>query len=453
MSNRKATGRVPYVGSNGKREPGIYTRRAADGGEVFVIGWRDAAGTQRWRTVRGGVRAARARLAEEHAKRARGERVAADPRLRFDDAAEQWWNARVVKLRPATQSAYAACLVHLRKPEHFGRARMIDITHTDVAKYVTTQEQAGLKGWTIRGHLTVLSAVFTYGTRHLGLVAVNPVSLLDKEERPSSDDEKPKRILNPDELRGLLDAVDDDYRLMFELAAETGVRLGEALGVVWGNVDLEAEAISLTHQLDRKGQRVPLKTKRSRRTLEVTPQLTNKLRVYKLASPASGPHDLVFTSASGTPFDHRNIGGRVMARAVEDADLCALVEIDGKRVRLTKKTRRKLGRDAVKSAVVIEPAPTFHALRHSHASQLIAAGWDIEEISSRLGHSSVEITMRIYVHQFDAARRSDDRRNRLAKLYGMGAPVGASDGSGAQQTATGEDAEVLQLRADGSTSQ
>jgi hypothetical protein len=36
---------------------------------------------------------------------------------------------------------------------------------------------------------------------------------------------------------------------------------------------------------------------------------------------------------------------------------------------------------------VIEPAPTFHCLRHSHGSALIAAGWDIEEVSARLGHS------------------------------------------------------------------
>jgi integrase len=95
------------------------------------------------------------------------------------------------------------------------------------------------------------------------------------------------------------------------------------------------------------------------------------------------------------PHDHRNIGGRVLARAVEGSDLGA-VERDGQ---------------------VIEPAPTFHSLRHSHASALIAQGWDIEEVSSRLGHSNTAITQRIYVHQFDAAGRSDDRRQRLSALY------------------------------------
>jgi integrase len=66
------------------------------------------------------------------------------------------------------------------------------------------------------------------------------------------------------------------------------------------------------------------------------------------------------------------------------------------------------------------PAPTFHALRHTHASRLIAEGWDIEEISARLGHSDITTTQRTYVHEFDAARRSTDRRARLARLYGTG---------------------------------
>src|SRR3954453_6311105 len=94
--------RVKATDRNGKPRPGIYVRR--DG--RLEIGWRDASGKQRWRVVDGGLKAAEAALAEEHAKRARGERVALNPRLSFDDAASAWWEARAVKLRPATQNAY-----------------------------------------------------------------------------------------------------------------------------------------------------------------------------------------------------------------------------------------------------------------------------------------------------------------------------------------------------------
>jgi integrase len=47
---------------------------------------------------------------------------------------------------------------------------------------------------------------------------------------------------------------------------------------------------------------------------------------------------------------------------------------------------------------------TFHALRHTHASQLIDAGVDVVTISKRLGHASPTITLQIYAHLF----RKDD---------------------------------------------
>lgn len=49
---------------------------------------------------------------------------------------------------------------------------------------------------------------------------------------------------------------------------------------------------------------------------------------------------------------------------------------------------------------------TFHALRHTHASQLIDAGVDPLTISKRLGHTKPDITLRIYAHLF----RKDDSK-------------------------------------------
>ncbi len=69
--------------------------------------------------------------------------------------------------------------------------------------------------------------------------------------------------------------------------------------------------------------------------------------------------------------------------------------------------------------MVIEPAPTFHNLRHSHGSALIASGWDIEEVSAPLGHANVGTTRRIYVHAYDAVRRTEQRRSRPAAMYAI----------------------------------
>lgn len=103
-------------------------------------------------------------------------------------------------------------------------------------------------------------------------------------------------------------------------------------------------------------------------------------------------------SRTGSALDHRNVAGRVLARAVTAAGLD----------------------DVKRGDEVILRAPSFHDLRHTHASALIANGWDIEEVSSRLGHADTAITMKIYVGEFDRARRSADRRDRLARLYARG---------------------------------
>lgn len=392
MPNTKR--RVPYVSPGGKREPGIYVRTNAAGVESFEIGWRDTQGKQRWKTVEGGVKAARAKLAEEHAKRARGERVAADPRLRFNDAADKWWESRVAeRLRPTTQTTYAAALKHLRA--QFGARRLTEIQPSDVAAYVTMQQRNGKKGWTVKGHLSVLSAVFTYSSRHLGFPGANPVTLLDRTERPSTSDMRRHRILSKAELFQLLDAVPERQRPIFELAAETGARIGEVLGLQWGCVDLDSQSVRFMQQIDRKGNVVPPKTERSDRWIELTPQMTATLRALKVSSPRTADHDFVFTTSRLTPYGHQNVGERTMNNAVKKAGLEA-VERDGK--------------------VVVE-APNFHDLRHTLATRLIAQGWDVEEVSAHLGHSSTDITHKTYVHAFDARKRSDRRRDDLTAMF------------------------------------
>jgi integrase len=196
-----------------------------------------------------------------------------------------------------------------------------------------------------------------------------------RSERPR-DDQKEKRILDADELPKLIEAVEPTYQLIFELAAETGGRISETLGLIWREVDFEQQTISITRQIDRQGQRVEPKTKRAVRTLEITPELCRKLKAHKLASAYSGVDDFVFATARGTAHDQRNIGGRVMARAVKTADLTITTEL---------------------------PAPTFHCSRYSHGSALIAAGWDAQEVCDRMGHEDAATTMRIYVRALQCA--------------------------------------------------
>lgn len=53
---------------------------------------------------------------------------------------------------------------------------------------------------------------------------------------------------------------------------------------------------------------------------------------------------------------------------------------------------------------------TSHGLRHSHGSMLLFAGVDIMAISRRLGHASIQITMRVYLHEVDEMKQRDDKK-------------------------------------------
>lgn len=91
-------------------ERNIYVRPTG----TFEIGFKDGAGKQRWRTVEGGITAARA-LRDELLAQRRGERMAPNPRLRFGDAADRWLTGPVADLRRSTQDGYRnAVETHLR---------------------------------------------------------------------------------------------------------------------------------------------------------------------------------------------------------------------------------------------------------------------------------------------------------------------------------------------------
>lgn len=125
-------------------ERNIYRRASG----VYEVGFKDVAGKQRWRTVEGGITSARALRDELLARRARGDRVAPDVRLRFGEAAARWLDGAVVDLRGATQSCYRNALAQHLLPR-FGTRRMDAISPEDLAQLVRELRVNGLSESTI----------------------------------------------------------------------------------------------------------------------------------------------------------------------------------------------------------------------------------------------------------------------------------------------------------------
>jgi integrase len=395
-------------------ERNIYRRRDADGRWRYELNFRDSDGRGRRQTVDGGLKAARVALADVKARMGRGQRVAPSPHLTFGEAAEKWRTAQAGRLRPATRAAYESQLATHLLPR-WRRRRLDTFTVDDVARLAEEMRLDGKKAWTVRGALVVAGRVFEFARRRLAWAGENPVRLLDRSERPRSD-QRDRRVLTSDELEAVIAAAHEPYRLAFELAAMTGARLGEVLGLRWRNIDLDAGTATIEAQLDRRGNLAECKTARSRRTIELPSALLAPLRAHKLRSRASRGDDFVVVARTGPPrpLDHRTV------------------------------TRAFAG--GVKRAGIAEPTPTFHDLRHGFASRFIASGGDLVTLSAHLGHRSPGITASAYSHEFERHARADERRARLDAMF-RGSVVAASDRHSAVTDNPAPDGEVLDLQA------
>jgi hypothetical protein len=160
-------------------ERNIYRRPSG----VYEVGFKDGAGVQRWRTVQGGIMAARALRDDLLARRGRGERVAPNPRLRFGEAADRWLEGPVRDLRPSTQAGYRNAVERHLRPRYATR-RLDTITPDDLALVVRELRADGKSEATIAVVIGVLTRIYKYAARRLAWAGTNPVSLLLTSERP-----------------------------------------------------------------------------------------------------------------------------------------------------------------------------------------------------------------------------------------------------------------------------
>jgi integrase len=111
----------------------------------------------------------------------------------------------------------------------------------------------------------------------------------------------------------------------------------------------------------------------------------------------------VFCTRSGKALGQRNV-----LRALRLAQTKARTR-DGKPVFPELQNGAKVVRNTV---------PHFHALRHSAASEAIAAGDSVEEVSWQLGHRDSTVTRQVYVHEIASAERRARRRASMEARYG-----------------------------------
>jgi integrase len=370
------------------RVPGkacIYRNVTDDGRTRYQFTYVDSQGKRRWKTVEGGLRDAEAARDEMRFKLRRGDRLATT-KVKLEELAGSWLQSQT-HLRPRTQEIYASAL-RLHVLPRLGRLRVSEINEDHVVALIRDMQHGGYATWTIRGTLAPLRRILKHAARR-GIIAGNPFDRLEQNERPKGD-AAPHRILQHEDVEAVLNAAPGRYRAALAVAIFTGLRRGEILGLRWCDIDFRAAELNVRHQLGRDGRLSEPKTIRGKRTIPLPPWLVETLAEHRSRSPHHGDPDFVFATAQGTPMDGRNFARRSLKAALKTAGL----ERPG------------------------QPSVRFHDLRHTFASMMINQGTDVEYLSYLLGHSSPDITLRVYVHGWANARNASNTRDRLQADYG-----------------------------------
>lgn len=179
------------------------------------------------------------------------------------------------------------------------------------------------------------------------------------------------------------------------LALATGMRRGELLALRWSDLNLDDATVRIERSLEETKAGLKFKgpkTRHGRRTISLPSSVIEPIRAQRkqqlemrvaLGLGKPDAETLVFSLPDGSPMSPDNLS--------------------------------RDWRDSVKSLKL--PQVMFHALRHTHASALIAKRLDILTISRRLGHGSPAVTLNVYGHLFEktdeAAAAAIDEAFRL----------------------------------------
>lgn len=187
------------------------------------------------------------------------------------------------------------------------------------------------------------------------------------------------KFLKPDEILRVIQVSQRPENYLFATLAMSGLRLGEALALRWGDIDNKKACIRVTRSWSRSGGFQEPKTPSSRRAVPLVPSLKNLLgELYHFAGRPD-PEALVF-SRGENPLDPGN-------------------------------TRREFYRAL---AEVETDHVTIHSLRHTYASLMLANGASIKALQHALGHSSATMTLNIYSHLIQEDIDGATKRAELA---------------------------------------
>lgn len=310
---------------------------------------------------------------------------------KFPAFVEEWKKDASRKLAPNTLEMYTY-LLNGRMIAAFSHLKMESIKASYIEKYLNNLEEEGLSSSTIRKHYNLLSNIFKLAIKH-DLINKNPMEMVDKP----TVRHKAGQVYDSSELRELFVLLNKEENkqiaLMVKMALKTGMRKGELLALQWDDVDFNNNLIhvrqSLSYTKDTGYQLKTPKTDDSVRQVAPPSKLMAELKrhihkkrqekmyVNELWDNTFG--DLVFSTSGVGKENKKTLFGKPLHHDSPN-----------------RWWNRFLKRNDFKKI-------RWHDLRHTAATDLINRQHNIHSISKRLGHSSINITGKIYMHHLNEA--------------------------------------------------
>lgn len=291
----------------------------------------------------------------------------------FKELSDLWLENYKTTVKPSTFENVRSKVEKMTE-EHFKEMKLKKITVAYCQKVVIELS----KSYVLYNHyLSVINRIFKYAVL-MDVINSNP---FDKVIKPKSRQTQRKgNFLTKGELKEFLKLAQTAtlyyFFPMVHLMSYTGLRQGEALALKWSDIDFENRKITVDKTAVRIKERQTLqtpKTKNSKRVISIDPTtLTilkswkkDQIKIYfKNGKHFEGDENFIFTNQRGE-WVHIHNFIRYFNRFIADHKFKPI---------------------------------TPHGLRHTHASLLFSAGVEPKNISDRLGHSTVQITLDLYTH-------------------------------------------------------
>ena len=293
--------------------------------------------------------------------------------LTFEELAQLWLENYKTTVKPSTFENVKSKVEKMTE-KHFDGLKLKKITVAYCQRVVIELS----KSYVLYNHyLSVINRIFKYAVL-MDILDSNP---FDKVIKPKSRQVQRKgNFLTKEELKEFLKLAQTATLSYFfplvHLMSYTGLRQGEALALKWSDIDFENKKITVDKTATRIKEKQTLqtpKTKNSKRVISIDPTTLSILKswkkdqikiYFKNGKHFEGDDNFIFTNQRGE-WVHIHNFIPYFKRFISDHKLKPI---------------------------------TPHGLRHTHASLLFSAGVEPKNISDRLGHSTVQITLDLYTH-------------------------------------------------------